>query len=301
MFVIDPPSDKPSRPLPPGLIWHYTSADGLLGILRSKCLWASDYRHLNDTQELAPGYRIARNSMEALGCLLAPKLSPLSDENLKLVRGLGCLDPGDWLERNSVYVASLSRSGNSLPQWREYGDRGQGFSVGLDAAAVVSGPASREFEIVKCVYEDKALATALVNQLTPVLNFVVNRIKAIKDYPDAKATLDDEIATTLRWANQALDRCKVDMAACFKHPDFSSEEEWRFVGGLPGLEVPKRRFRSSKFGITPYAEVRLPKHSIREIYIGPKLSFKEAEYGLKQALEEYEVEAEVKPSGITYR
>ncbi len=33
-------------------LWHYTTIEGLMGILKSQRLWATDYRHLNDYSEL---------------------------------------------------------------------------------------------------------------------------------------------------------------------------------------------------------------------------------------------------------
>ncbi|MDD4957648.1 MAG: DUF2971 domain-containing protein [Candidatus Omnitrophica bacterium] len=33
-------------------LWHYTTLEGLKGIIESNCLWATDYRHLNDSSEL---------------------------------------------------------------------------------------------------------------------------------------------------------------------------------------------------------------------------------------------------------
>jgi hypothetical protein len=36
---------------PPPILYHYTSQDGLLGILDSKSIWASKVQYLNDEQE----------------------------------------------------------------------------------------------------------------------------------------------------------------------------------------------------------------------------------------------------------
>jgi len=37
---------------PDGLLYHYTSSEGLMGILRSNSIFATHIRYLNDTQEL---------------------------------------------------------------------------------------------------------------------------------------------------------------------------------------------------------------------------------------------------------
>ena len=36
----------------PHVLYHYTSADGLIGILSSKSIWLTDLRYMNDLSEL---------------------------------------------------------------------------------------------------------------------------------------------------------------------------------------------------------------------------------------------------------
>ncbi len=37
---------------PPSILYHYTTQKGLLGIIQSKTIWATDILYLNDTMEL---------------------------------------------------------------------------------------------------------------------------------------------------------------------------------------------------------------------------------------------------------
>jgi hypothetical protein len=52
----------------PARVYHYTSTDGLLGILDSGHLWATDLRYLNDTSELHFGRSLTRFSGHDLCC-----------------------------------------------------------------------------------------------------------------------------------------------------------------------------------------------------------------------------------------
>src|SRR5712671_6860096 len=45
---------------PPRLLYHYTSADGLLGMLEGRQLWATNVRFMNDTSELGYGIGLVR-------------------------------------------------------------------------------------------------------------------------------------------------------------------------------------------------------------------------------------------------
>jgi hypothetical protein len=49
----------PAHDEPSGTLYHYTDAYGLQGILRSKQVWATEFRHMNDRNELREGEEIA--------------------------------------------------------------------------------------------------------------------------------------------------------------------------------------------------------------------------------------------------
>jgi len=94
------------RDIPQGPIYHYTSQRGLLGILRRKAIWATEIRYLNDAEE----YRYAFSKLR---------------ERLRE----GQYDPefvdaithaADFLHNYSIFVASFSRQGDMLSQWRAY-------------------------------------------------------------------------------------------------------------------------------------------------------------------------------------
>lgn len=53
---------------PEHLIFHYTSGDGLLGILSSDTIWATSIHHLNDGKEFSH----ARELVQASGGSVAP-------------------------------------------------------------------------------------------------------------------------------------------------------------------------------------------------------------------------------------
>jgi len=44
-------------------LWHYTTAEGLKGILYDQTLWATDYRYLNDESEITYSKTIIRQAM----------------------------------------------------------------------------------------------------------------------------------------------------------------------------------------------------------------------------------------------
>jgi hypothetical protein len=48
---------------PPGPLYHYTNQRGLLGIIRSKEIWATHTQYLNDTREFLHAMQAMRNEL----------------------------------------------------------------------------------------------------------------------------------------------------------------------------------------------------------------------------------------------
>ena len=51
---------KVLRSKPTELLYHYTDAKGLIGILESRQIWASNIRHLNDSSEFVQSNRMLK-------------------------------------------------------------------------------------------------------------------------------------------------------------------------------------------------------------------------------------------------
>lgn len=51
------------REKPSGCLYHYTGTAGLIGIIQSRKLWATDYRHLNDRKEYQIGARLLQHEL----------------------------------------------------------------------------------------------------------------------------------------------------------------------------------------------------------------------------------------------
>jgi hypothetical protein len=119
-------------------VYHYTSAAGLLGILTSRTLWATEVAGLNDTAEINGGLDFAEmwlgaRSSSELAVALLDMVARLRDGHLA-----GAAD---------VFVLSASLDGDDANQWRVYGDSGRGYSIELDTSAqlsVVASPRSLE-------------------------------------------------------------------------------------------------------------------------------------------------------------
>jgi hypothetical protein len=273
---------------PPEVLYHYTSAKGLLDIVEAARLRASDVLHMNDREELELGRRtIAEIAGGALPDASSAWLRPL---------GQPC----------SVFAFSLSRERDSLPQWRAYAADGLGYSLGLATSA-----------LPEIVGVDKNRIQLFPEFIGPELRRVLYKRK---EQQDLVCAVLDQIGSASRWFEaenpdeddrrigvmihgSALSSCLGELYAMFKNEAFETEREWRYVVWA-GVPRPKAAFRPTPFGITPYLELwfgeKLP---LRAITMGPKVSAAVGEASLKNFLwgHGYQVDPRFKGPPGTYQ
>ena len=119
-----------------GVIYHYTSADGLKGIIENSELWLTNTAFVNDITECK-----ALQEEKNLFNDNAFSNNYVNDRWQKFIRY-----PDD---DNNTYIASFSRGEESLGQWRAYGN----FRIGFKAKNLVA----RRFNLYKCVYQKEEI------------------------------------------------------------------------------------------------------------------------------------------------
>lgn len=249
----------PDAPLPP-VLYHYTSSEGLLGILESGTLWATNPRYMNDASELVYPLQLAHGVVrESLAAETNGVVIAFRDSFLALP---------DFGPDRHFYVACFCEVDDLLSQWRAYGSGTSGYGIGFDPGSLrMPDGYSHYWWLTKMEYESRK-------------------------YTDHIATIVDSYAQHLRWteqqyglktAEQAVSlgvdfftRLVLSAALSVKHPAFFEEQEWRFVHysytGPALAPVPQYRIRRSL--LVPYISLsfddedqsRLP---IMEVICGP--------------------------------
>jgi hypothetical protein len=109
------------------ILYHYTDANGLLGIVKSRELWATHILHLNDSSEYSHAVQVAAKQTKK--GLLSAELT----EALKMLVPASTVNPEEVNETAPClpFVVSLSQNGDQLSQWRAYCPDGNGFSIGF--------------------------------------------------------------------------------------------------------------------------------------------------------------------------
>lgn len=270
----------------PTLLWHYTTPEGLLGILRSGEIFATGLPYLNDSTE--------GSYMTEL------TLSELSQRMNSDMANAVQIPLASLAEHQPLAVACFCKHGDLLGQWRAYAG-GRGFAIGFDTNALATylSLTQREGILAHVQYDEQR-----------------TRESAARYAEIIQAAWDELVADSLRSSGQPPSEEQVNEAAqgmfefvkrvgylaisgAFHKPShFSQEQEWRFVTSLTGRDIKERMSRTSQFeeratafGIAVYRRIRFQESSstspIRAIRIGPGLDVKSQSETIARVLNKY--------------
>lgn len=106
-------------------VWHYTDANGLLGMIRDRSIWAGCTDFMNDEKEGVRGFEILRERWGKGGSETKEKTRQKAVEAyLKKVEET----------RSRQFIVSASSESDSLTLWRNYGRDSVSYAVCLDTS-----------------------------------------------------------------------------------------------------------------------------------------------------------------------
>lgn len=224
----------------PDLLFHYTTASGMRGILESSRLWATHYRFLNDASELSYGANL-------LESLLQERLAEANSELVSefLSRSLRTSDAFDGMF--DCYISCFCERDDLLNQWRTYAKSGGGYALGFKTKEIGRrwGQLERaqDFVLRRVIYdvqEQRGLLAEVLDGAIKVLEAGAGGASV--------AEANNVIARFRHFLRVEV----ADYLVSFKHPAFAIEKEWRLCHIVaPGDEEPVS-FRDGEFGLTPY-------------------------------------------------
>ncbi|MGH8194064.1 MAG: DUF2971 domain-containing protein [Woeseiaceae bacterium] len=257
----------------PDVLYHYTSAEGLIGILQSGEIWATSIRHLSDTSEFT--YTLQRAEQ-------ASTQNALSEHFLFETFLLQRFNGDTLLDNTSFFVGSFSAEGNLLSQWRAYCPTGGGYSIGFkradlqeQAGKTFGGQYDGEpYRLVRCEYD-------INRQLDALRDLFEEARRAHEERPDEEREridrylrgFDEEMPDWLFQYAVEFFKALSTLAPAFKDPAFREEAEWRVLSPLVLGVGKQHHFRAGKYCVIPYMKFSLPGRGeslkVEEIVIGP--------------------------------
>ena len=123
---------------PPATLYHYTTAQGLLSMVKSGHIWATESRYMNDPREFVHGAEVL---LWVIDRLLARK-NPLK-ALFEVREQVAATRHGEAAERPHFLRVVSAREGDLLSQWRGYGDSGGGYALGFQPTFCVRTQTAR--------------------------------------------------------------------------------------------------------------------------------------------------------------
>jgi hypothetical protein len=263
------------QPPRPERLYHYGQAQGLLSILESQCLWATDARYLNDASELNYAIALVQETVDVLAA--APETQAVVRTFLA-----GLVPSLRDSSQPAVYTVSFCEEGDILSQWRAYAGI-TGYALGLATQWWDSIPddgvrAERRpgpLRLRKVLYREEEQRRLLRSLLDPACTAL------------AQASAQFGEALTFQAMEPQLRQRVTDdlrlLSPCLKHPAFTEEKEWRFIlmpdaaKAAEGTVPAAVRFRAAAIGLVPYVPLPLPavagpfqgRLPVVEVYYGP--------------------------------
>jgi len=257
------------------MLYHYTSLDGLIGIINGNSVWASHCKYLNDSTEY----------IHALNAPISISNNIYMDDDYLSPFGFSMRKALDEMIHNDVYVSSFSEKPDLLSQWRGYCPPGKGVCIGFKHEILEEFCKENGLDLNKCIYNESEQfqrMNALIQQCQK--EFPKPAISR-QDYDafESKGRVDHELnykeyvikGDGKEQADVALNNlCNsiTKLAPLFKDVGFHEESEWRITSENPTSSI---NFRAGISHLIPYITLSIlsfSKDAIGEVIIGPNAS-----------------------------
>jgi hypothetical protein len=223
--------------------------DGLIAIVDSGELWASNASFLNDRRELIHGLEASVEAVQKLASKAYQSWKPFLDQ------AVNDLSHGKIPD---TYVLCFCSHKDALSQWRAYGGAEQGVGMIFDRV-----------ELSKRLRRDKArLMRVLYGSVTTADKMSAELKREIDDFDEFEALIgsvngDDRRKDALSILSRLIPQ--------FKHIGFADEREWRYVIQRSGDQTDVC-FRRKGNVVVPYirlAKATASKLPLLEVVVGP--------------------------------
>lgn len=225
-------------------LYHYTTKEGFLGIIKTKQIWASHILYQNDFTEYKLALDILKETINNNKDIL---------KNYSIDANILIDELDKWLNK-SVYVVSLSENNDVLSQWRGYANSTPGFCIGFKRNYLNKLKEDNNFVIAKCIYDEAEQNSFILELLVDSVNKLNNSTN------DPNLTLSSQIAWRM-----------IRYAPLIKHNKFKEENEWRII--ISNINIQKDNnfdIRVGRSYFIPYYKLDFKNQEvIGDIYIGP--------------------------------
>ncbi|EMJ85531.1 DUF2971 domain-containing protein [Leptospira meyeri] len=242
-------------------LYHYTSAEGLLGIQSSSSLHLSEHQFLNDMDELKYGSLMTQINISELlleEYNLAKEKGEFERKEIDFLNKIleKIKNKEKFLKLGNFYIACFSENGDDIAQWKGYSNFGEGYSIGFETATLLKNKTDK-YIFAKVIYDKKKQSLIIKSVIKQILEVFNN-----EEHQEKIANIIENGASLLFLTS-----------AFFKNPKFSDEKEWRLIFTTHYFDSKQILCKSGRFGIHSYHPYKFDITSIKEVIVGPKYDF----------------------------
>lgn len=267
-------------------LYHYTDANGLIGIIQNKNLRATDARFLNDSYEIHAGIDkylnlIIKHEEECVKSSNS-KINALADLYKKLPSFLN-----DNIKARNTYITSFTKHKDNLRQWMSYCPANAGYALAFKVDKLFQVPATTKeklaYRILDVTYDNN-----IDGNLTP---------ENLSKYLEESFLAKTPTTNILKEFSSNL----IFNILATKNKEFYDENESRLIISSSISKEHELKFRSKSGIIIPYHEFSICTSSIEEIIIGPNINQDLAKEGLQNFLHANKLDCTVTLSQCSLR
>lgn len=254
-----------------GLVYHYTSPEGALGILQNKTLWFTDCEFLNDPAELAYCYALYDQAWvdvcrergvpdEQIERNITHYANPYECES-------GASDYVGAYVPARYYVLSTSLDSDSALMWANYSVKNNvaGYALAFEQDTLIDTLQKIAVEANQYGVPTEVLSGQVCYDREKQLEVVRCAIRQYLEEMDSAAARSGEFDRITSCECAQIDHWAWfrDFTPFIKRPEFVHEQECRFVlktaqlDRLPGSPIVFRFRKGFAGAVTPYLAVKL--------------------------------------------
>lgn len=272
--------------------YHYTNANGLIGILSKSEIWCTRWDYLNDTSEFLYIHELIENNLKDFEeekdfVSIIRNINGFILENKKA--------PNRIDESINLYFASFCKKPDALNMWSRYSKMGSadGYCMQFDYKNIFTAK-GYDIAVSPVIYE-RYEQDKLIKEL---LSILFKLYQTTLSYPILKDDKYGIIATL-------FDDILSESGYLFKHGSFAEEEEIRVALRYhPKSKRYKKldiNLRNANGYIIPYIPMKFDKNNLQNVIISPVLDPEIAVRGVTAARGLYGYSFAINTSRIPYR
>jgi hypothetical protein len=257
--------------------YHFTTHEGIEGIIRNGGIRATYRKHMNDNKEFEYSKDIIYKAMANIENRsdlpkLAKDISKQVKQNLEI-------HFNDTAKMSSSFCSCLTRSSDDKKQWKKYAEEGRGFALGFNLLQILTRQypkfqTNRPLIFCNPVIYDKTA------QLNLVTDLMIAGVKDLKNFADNCSQRSEDLTKLRDRITAAIFVDLFTISNFMKSETLSFEREMRLFYSTTDLTVSQLNVQYYKidsislpFVLMDMRDTKTKRLPLSEITIGPKASF----------------------------